>query len=398
MTLFTELSACPEKLLLVLCARTDRPPQVQAQIREIAARRIDWDYVMDAATENSVVPLLHRQLHAAADSTPAAVRDQLTTANRANTVRCLFLSAELAKIVELLRVQRVVALPYKGPVLAMQAYGDVTLRDFDDLDIVVRQADMMKADEVLRSLGYRPKFEWLLSGKTSRWMAPGEYKYVDAARRAIVELHTEVTLRHFPKAPDLERLASRAATIELGGRGVPTFCAEDGLPILSVHGAKDFWERISWVADVAELVRSQALINWDEALRSAETSGTARMLNLGLLLAADVLDAPLPSEILRLIRRDGEAAQLSTDLARRLLNRDEPPMDARAIFRFRRHMVMGRSAGWVYALRLSLLPAEEDLNAVRLPIAVAPLYFAVRPLRLLRKYHSARTGRPDSGR
>jgi hypothetical protein len=399
MTLFTGLSACPEKLLLVLCARREPPPEIESQIREILAQRLDWDYVLEEATENSVMPLLERSLRTLGGGlVPSAAREKLTAACRANTVRCLLLSAELAKIMAAFRGQGISAIPYKGPALAVQAYGDVALRDFDDLDVILRQKDMQKADAVMRELGFGPKFDWLLSSGDSRWMAPGEYKYLDQARRVVVELHTELTLRHFPVAPNLEELAKRAVSVQLAGKDIPTFSVEDGLPILCVHGGKDFWERIGWVADIAEMVKSHPQLDWERALRSAETFRAGRMLNLGLLLAADTLDAPVPAEIMRRVRQDEEAAKVATDLERRLLNRAEPPMTAAEIFRFRRQMVQGRMAGWSYALRLSLLPAEEDLNTLRLPKLVAPLYFAVRPLRLLRKYgaRSPETRLPSS--
>ena len=68
------------------------------------------------------------------------------------------LTAELIKIMDLYRSQGIQAMPYKGPVLAVQAYGDVTLREFDDLDIVLRQRDMAKANDAIQGAGYRPRF------------------------------------------------------------------------------------------------------------------------------------------------------------------------------------------------------------------------------------------------
>lgn len=393
-SLFTELSGCAEKLLPVLCARMEASPEIQAQIREIASRRLDWEYLLDEATENSVLPLLDRQLNAAAgDALPAPVRESLTAARRANTVRCLFLSAELVKVLDAFRLAGITsAIPYKGPALAVQAYGDVTLRDFDDLDIILPQAEMPRADQAMRTLGYRPRFDWMLSGRVSGWMAPGEYKYVDQTRRTIVELHTELTLRHFPQRPRLDELAARRVTIALPGGEVPTFGVEDGLTLLCVHGSKDFWERIGWVTDIAEMVRRHAGLDWDAARRVAEGFGAGRMLDLGLLVAMDALDAPVPREMLRRARQDAEVTRIATEIEHRLLNRDEPPMDARTRLVFRRAMVRGWASGWRYATRLTLLPAEEDLNMVRLPATLAPLYVALRPLRLLKKYQDpART-------
>jgi hypothetical protein len=39
---------------------------------------------------------------------------------------------------------------------------------------------------------------------------------------------------------------------------------------------------------------------------------------------------------------------------------------------------------------LAVIPAEEDWQMVQLPAPLAPLYLALRPLRLLHKYGLAR--------
>ena len=61
-------------------------------------------------------------------------------------------------------------------------------------------------------------------------------------------------------------------------------------------------------------------------------------------------------------------------------------LDAAGRFRFRRRMLAGKLVGWRYAMRLAVVPSEDDWQMMRLPRALAPLYIALRPLRLLQKY------------
>ena len=147
-------------------------------------------------------------------------------------------------------------MPYKGPVAAVQAHEDITLREFEDLDIIVRQQDMPRVNEVVTGLGYRPQFPWILSPNAGSALVPGEYRYLDHSRRMAVELHTERTLRHFPIPPDLDDLSRRLVPVSLCGHEIRTFAPEDALVMLCIHGSKDFWERISWIADIAELIRA----------------------------------------------------------------------------------------------------------------------------------------------
>lgn len=399
MTLSPSAAVCPEKLLLVCCARTKMPPHIAAEIRELAAAPLDWDLLLSEAAENSVTPLLARQLPAsAADVVPPARLERLKDAARANAVRSLILVAELIKIVDAFGSQGIQAIPYKGPVLAAQAYQDVTLREFDDLDIVLRQRDMPKANDILVSLGFRPEFPWILSPGAASALVPGEYNYRDDDRRLMVELHTELTLRHFPVQPDLDDLAGRLVPVALSGHHVRTFAPEDALPILCIHGSKDFWERISWIADIAELVQAHPQLDWDRVFQCAESFHARRMLHLGLALAAGLLAAPLPDAILASVRNDLTAASVASEVQQRLLSRAWPRLDAAGRLRFRRRMLPGTLAGWRYALRLAVVPAEEDWLMMRLPRPLAPLYVALRPLRLLRKYGFAGARSSQSSR
>jgi Uncharacterised nucleotidyltransferase len=380
-------SACPEKQLLAYCARTRIQPEVSREIQKLLADPLDWDYLLDEAEENSVTPLLERQLRALApDSIPAAANERLKQASRANTVRCLFLTTELFKVLDLFRSHGIQGIPYKGPVLAVQAYGDIALREFEDLDVILRQRDLPKAHEAMLGLGYRPKFDWILSPGASASLVPGEYNYRDEGRRVMVELHTERTLRHFPVVPDLDDFAQRLVAVSLSGHEILTFSVEDLLPILCIHGAKDFWERLSWIADISELVQAYPEIDWNKVMSRAAGLNARRILSLGLLLAATVLDAPLPPEILRRIQGDRVAAEVASEVAQRLLSRGTCMLDAAGIFRFRRRMLPGVFEGWRYAVRLAVVPAEEDWLMMRLPRPLTPLYIALRPLRLLRKY------------
>lgn len=367
-------------------------------MQKLVTQPLDWAYLLSEAAENSITPLLEKQLCAVVpEPIPPEYLSQLRNASRANTVRCLYMVAELNKILELFESHGIRSIPYKGPVLAQQAYGDITLREFEDLDIILRQRDLPQAHEILLGLGYHPKFPWILSPGAAASLVPGEYNYRDIERRIMLELHTEMTLRHFPVAPNLDDFSKRLVAVRLNGRDVPTFCAEDALPILCIHGSKDFWERISWVADIAELIQAHPQLDWDAVRHRAESLMAQRMLYLGLTLAARLLSAPVPRDTLESAAIDVSVAAFANEVEARLMRRELTPLDAAGRFHFRRRAVPGGVAGWRYAIRLSVVPAEEDWMMVRLPAALAPLYIALRPLRLLHKYGwtSRRAARPS---
>ena len=368
-------------------------PPVAQEIRELCAAPLDWEFVVKEAAVNSILPLVARQISAvAADIAPPGQIERLTKAARANALRCLTLTAELIRITDLLKAAGVQAMPYKGPVLAAQAYGDVALREFEDLDIILRQRDMAKVDEIAKSVGYRPNHRWVFNSGAASSVVPGEYDYRDEARGMVVEFHTEFTLRHFPVIPDLDELSRRLVPVMLSGHEIRTFAPEDMLVLLCIHGAKDFWERISWIADISEFVRAHPQLDWDAVFRRAEGLRAGRMLRVGLALAVKLLSAPFPEEVSARALHDPVAETIASEIARGHLIRESVERGAAERFHFRRRMVAGTLAGWRYSLRLATQPADEDSAAMRLPRPLAPLYTLLRPFRLLRQYRSSSRG------
>ena len=377
----------PEKRLLVCCARTRVPAAIVAEIRSLLSRPLDWDLLLRDAGCHSVTPLLAKQLvAAAADALSPAQLAQLKHFARATAARNLEFTAALIAILDLFRGQGILVIPYKGPVLAVQAYGDLTLREFEDLDLVLRQRDMLRANELMTSLGYHPKYAWTLSPDAAASLVPGEYNYRNEHRPMIIDLHTESTLRHFPVPPDIDALAQRLTRVSLSGHEIETFAPEDGLPLLCIHGSKDFWERISWIADMAEFVQAHPTLDWDQVIRRTESLRAQRMLHLGLVLATRFFDLALPAEILQRVCADAIAPTLAAEIEQRMFHGDSNSFGAAARFSFRRRMLQGTLDGWRYSARLTILPAQEDLQMVRLPRPLVPLYLALRPLRLLLKY------------
>lgn len=380
-------SVCPEKQLLVHCARSHLRPADEEAIRSLVVLALDWEYLLAEAAENSVLPLLHRSLRQAASHFVATpILDRLSEMSRANTIRCLYLSAELSRILQLFQSESICGIPYKGPVLACQAYGDVTLREFEDLDIVLPQKDLLRAHALMERQGYTARFPWILARDAASTLVPGEYNYRDKSRHVMVELHTEFTLRHFPRPPDLEILAQSLFPVDVAGQEILTYSPEITLVLLCLHGSKDFWERLSWIADISQMLLAYPALDWEEVYRQSAAFQSTRILHLGLRLAAEIFGTEVPLSVRENVAADSTAAELAQDVSNRILARDLAHLHSLARFQFRRRLVPGLLAGIRYSSRLTFVPTEDDWEMIPLPRALSPLYIFLRPFRLLRKY------------
>src|SRR6202040_3025617 len=111
------------------------------------------------------------------------------------------------------------------------------------------------------------------------------------------EFHTERTFRYHPRRLPIEKLFQRRALVAIDGRDVPALSLEDELILICVHGAKHFWERLMWIADVAALISAKQTPDFNRAIAVASEVGAERILRLGLRLASDVLGAKLPAQL-----------------------------------------------------------------------------------------------------
>ncbi len=159
---------------------------------------------------------------------------------------------------------------------------------------------------------------------------------------------------------------------------------EDMLLSLCVHGSKHLWERLAWVCDIAEWLASHPGLRWSELLAQAERTGQQRMLFVGLRLAAELLDAPLPGSVAAAIDADGAVARLVTQ-AKQVIFRD-PPRPPGMISSLRFNLLARRAWAlkWNY-LRHLLTPTDADVRAIRAPRALQFVYYLTRPFRLLGK-------------
>ena len=350
--------------------------------------QVDWHELIVTASRHRVDPLLHRHLSASSgDGVPPAALALLEQAARVRLRHALMLAGEMIELVDLFEREGVFAIPYKGPALAALMYGNFALRPSEDLDFVVQQRDIPRAFEVLRSFGYRAELDAKVARDAQCLQHGNIGQYCFYSRLGqLVELHTEKTLRYFPVPLDWEGLRGRIQTVVISGRSVKIFSLEDLLILLSVHGAKHFWNRLCWICDIAEIVRTPRGVDWTLSEKLAARMGCRRMWLLGLSLANEILDAPLPPSISAQIKSDRTVMALSRRVQMNLPLGNEwlPGAPERLFFRMRSHDQA--VDGVRQCFRMATQPTEQDWRAHEFPEWAWPLYTLLRPWRLLRSH------------
>lgn len=361
-------SARPEHRLILACARTKPNGPARDKLLDREGATLDWPYLMEFAEEHCVVGLLHRGLAAAPQAhIPAWFLAELAAA-AANQLRsALNLTAELVRLVDLAGAVGVSVLPYKGPVLAQEVYGNLALRHFDDLDLLVREVEIGPAAELLMREGYLPVHPFATPAQQAAHMQNHhDCKFIHPEREISVDLQWGVIRRPFIFPEQIGSWWARLEPITMGGRSLPGFSAEDLLLILCVHGAKHLWFRLLWICDVAELVNRRRL-DWASLLGRATALGVERILLVGLTLAYSLLGAEVPEDVLARCRRDAAVERLATELWAMLFSQEPHP-----------------SASTNRALVIQVQMLERLRDRLKLCARHAPSF--ANPLRLWRLY------------
>ena len=281
-------------------------------------RSVDWSQLLVLAEQHGVLGHLAKCLGELDENlVPEDIRQTLQERHLAQVFSTLRMTAELFRLLELFAAKDIPALVVKGPVLAMQAYGDPVMRSYGDLDLLVRQRDIRRATESLLATGYQATVpvSAIDAGKI-----PGQYLFTNRNTKLLVELHNDFTLRYFPRPLPLEKFFARRTLVHQDVHEIPALSVEDELVYICIHGTKHFWERLIWIADVAALVSRQTDIDWQCVTETAKEVGAERMLHTGLRLAADMLHAPLPEAVLAVVQEDErcrQAGRVRSYLARR---------------------------------------------------------------------------------
>jgi hypothetical protein len=214
------------------------------------------------------------------------------------------------------------------------AYGDLGLREFADLDLLVGRRDLGRAREVLLGQGFRVAYH-LTPAQERRLLRSKRQLPLLLDGQHLVELHTELFHPAFGFKLSHEAIRRRLRPVLVANRPVATCCPEDLLVILCAHGAKHYWRSLGWICDVAELMRAERTLDWDSAFAAADAAGGKRMCALGVFLATEFLAAPVPSEIAASIGREAAVRACAAGVARWLFAPRGPTAGDKAWFLLR---------------------------------------------------------------
>ena len=372
----------PEFDLLLACARIipDAP-----RIQSFISSGIDWRAFTHLAAIHGVRPLVYCSLQTVCwNQLPLDIQSEWNETCRSLTARTLFMTGEMFRITAEFNSAGIPVAVLKGSVIAQLAYGDPSLREFNDLDLLVHPSDLHRAVPLFDRLGYRPVWKGSIETIISFLRHVGECRLANNTGVADVDLHWRVATSATALAPSLSDFPSGFQSVSIAGSTVPSLALAE-LPLyLAAQGGWDQWCDLRRICDLAEFLRRYPCLDWRPSLAAAARLGGLRSMLVGIELASQLLNAPIPPPAAPCIQRDTAVASLVVNAARQLSQSQSSgePVN-RYIFQLKSKS--GFAGKLALLWRILAGRTAEDASWLMLPRPLWWFYPILRPLRMTTK-------------
>jgi hypothetical protein len=342
-----------------------------------ANRNIDWAFLIQLGIDHGVLPLLYNRLkNIESVGIHSSDIKKIKPLYLINAGRNTIVANRILKLEQLLSKHQIEVVFFKGAVLALQAFADLNLRNFCDIDVLIKPDDFERVYDILESEGYQSLKPAI--GKRKEIWIRNRRNFEFKNGTFIYDFHQQVM--QGPKFLQLKDCFNNNTAVEILSGSIPTLNAEDTVIMLVLHGTHHGWIYLKYVVDLAHFSNAHRnRIQWKNLMEKARHMGCRRMVLIGMWLCREYCNLELNSEVKRLLQQDKKSLKLVGYFSAQILSESKPGLIP--VLAFPRSL-----DSWHHKIKYFLYfifhPSDLDLLTVRFPVFLYPLYYIVRPLRL----------------
>ncbi|MGM0836100.1 MAG: nucleotidyltransferase domain-containing protein [Bacillota bacterium] len=373
-----DLANVPHELLFILHVLKEEKTSVWLNQYNELLEKINWKTFLQLAKHHRLFPLLYQHLKRMdASFVPGHVMSQLKAMYQNNTFQMLHLTSEMNDLNNLFKENRIPLLFLKGPVLAQELYGDISLRTSCDLDVLIPISELAEAEALLVQQGYEKDdyIESILGDWTWRHH---HVTYFHKQKGVKCELHWRLSPGPGFE-PSFDDLWKRRVKSSLLNHSVYMLGKEDLFFFLVTHGARHGWSRLRWLVDIKKILKQK--LDWCQVALLFNEFYYKRLGGQALYLSQSLLSSPIPQELSRLMNNKALVlAQEAIFYLQTMVNLHGDPVPEEISIYHAKHLyaLMSYRQKCLYLLSC-LLPIPEDTNVLPLPKSLHILYVPLRP-------------------
>ncbi len=380
----------PELQFLINCCQTSPAPEIVTAMRsQLTAVNSVWLMTTgQLAHSHGVFPLFHQSLKSyAADLIPQEILQRLQQQYLDIVRHNMMLSAELIRIMKLLADNNIAALAFKGPTLAQMAYGNIALREYGDLDVLVQKKDIYQVDSLLKTQGYQRYLKLTPSQEKIWFDRAHDLGLYHPDKSVHFEMHWSLMNEDHPIHLEFTEIWDNPNPVTINQQAINTFANEELLIYLCVHGSKHLWERIEWIKDIDLLARSEE-IDWNKILEKVKGSDFEIMFFLGLYLSRRLFTTEFPHMITERMAVYKELPNLYDAI---IAKKWSDKKSGSLISNLSRTYTMLQLFPYpkmrlLYLHNIFLKPSFNEYWLIDLPESLHWFYYFIRPFMLAKKY------------
>ena len=291
-------------------------PTIPLEVERLAALTpTQWQELVMLAASQRVRPLLWHRLKQKemTELLPADVVAWLRESFRQNSMRNMRYHQELRRLLSALQTEHINLILLKGIYLADAVYGNLGLREMNDIDLLARPADLARIADILAGMGYAspqpicPEITVKTSHHLPRMIKEGF---------AAFEIHWNLVSPEESCRIDPDELWERSVPTQKAGCPALALAPEDLLLHLCLHTSyqHQFAFGLRPFCDIAATIgHFGAALDWQAVLDQTCCREWQRGVYLALRLARDLVGAAVPDAVLaRLMPSDLSPAVLDT--------------------------------------------------------------------------------------
>jgi hypothetical protein len=364
------------QLIIESCKTT----QDRSKIIDLISQISDWDKFIDIAYVHGVFPLVYKTLKDYDRYIDQIVLKNMKSYNIDIVKQNMLMSAELIKVMKLLEENNIEAIAFKGPALAQMAYGDITLRQYCDLDILIKEEDVYKVYKLFKK-DFRRSLH-ITSAQEKKWFKYAHDLGLINKNGIHIEFHWRMLDSDHPvNLNDIDFFYIKNF-ITIKNQAIQIISNEEFLVYLCIHGSKHMFERIEWIIDIDKFITSQN-INWDKFNKLLDNKNYKRFVELGLYLANFLFDTPIN----RQISNDKNISIVKIHIFN-LWSNTTVDFNNKNNIKYMLKLFSNYMDKLKYIHKIYLKPTFTEYRYINLPEFLYILYYPVRQYLLMKKYFS----------
>lgn len=374
-----DMERIPKELLFLLdMIKSENIKDINSKEIELAID-FDWNLFLKLAMHHRLFPLLNNKLKNIDTLIPDEISEAIHNHYKKNIFLMLHLSAEMEQVSRLFADRQIPLLVLKGPVLATDLYGDLSLRTCGDLDVLVPIHELERAEEILIQQGYK-KDDYIQTILNDWKWRHHHITFFHPKKKIKLEIHWR--LNPGPsKEPRFEELWNRKRKSTLTSGPVFILGKEDLFLFLVSHGARHGWSRLRWLFDIHQLTTQN--LDWRSLVKLLKKYQFLEVGGQALILTSQLLKTPLgeESEPLLVGNTSKRLAQKAIFYLEKMVNLHTDPVPKDVASYHKRYLFSLMTHQQKFFFILSFLhPYPEDAHVLPLPKSLHFLYFPLRPV------------------